>query len=62
MEESKLAENVVAPGMQLELQLPDRECRGRGRTCWLVRLQECGQRVKFITLDVDLQHVNESVT
>jgi hypothetical protein len=59
MEEIKFA--IVVPGMQLELQLPDRERRARERTRWLVRVQECGQRVKFGTLDVDLQHVDESV-
>jgi hypothetical protein len=60
MEEIKLA--VVVPGMQLELQLPDRERRARERTRRLVRLQECGQRVKLGALNVDLQHVDESMS
>ena len=59
MEEVKLA--IVAPRMQLELQLSDCECRARKQARQLVRRQECGQRVKLGNLNVDLEHVDESV-
>ena len=44
--------------MQLELQLSDPERRARKRAHRLVRCQECGQRVKLGTLNVDLEHVD----
>ena len=59
VEERKVA--IVVPGMQLELQLPDRERRARKRTRRPVRAQERGQRVKLRTLDVDLEYVDERV-
>ena len=61
-EEVKLA--IVAPRMQLELQLSDCERRARKQARRLVRRQKCGQRVKLGrvgTLNVDLEHVDESV-
>jgi hypothetical protein len=42
-------------------ELSDRERRARKRAHRLVRRQECGQRVKLGTLNVDLEHVDESV-
>ncbi len=52
---------IVVPRMQLDLQLPNRESRARKRAVWLVRRQECGQRVKLGALNIDLEHVDEFV-
>ena len=59
MEEREVA--IVVPGMQLELQLPDRESRALKRGRRPVRTQEQSQRVKLGTLNVDLEYVDKRV-
>ena len=59
VEEREVA--IVVPGMQLELQLPDRESRALKRGRRPVRTQERSQRVKLGTLNVDLEYVDKRV-
>ena len=52
---------IVVPCMQLELQLSDRERRGRKRAQRFVPGQECSQRVELGAFNVDLEHIDETV-